>query len=77
MKGRVSDMAKRNRIVKETCALSLNDLFPRFVASQTAKGVSEKTIKTYQGHFHCIGLHLDNANGLTIIGLPLLEYSFL
>jgi integrase/recombinase XerD len=52
-------MAKRNRIVKETCALSLNDLFPRFVASQSAKGVSEKTVKTYQGHFHCIGLHLD------------------
>lgn len=52
-------MAKKNRIVKETCALSLNDLFPRFVASQIAKGVSEKTIKTYQGHFHCIALHLD------------------
>ncbi len=57
-------MARKNRIVKENCALSLNDLFPRFVASQTAKGVSEKTIKTYYGHFHAVGLHLDTSKNI-------------
>lgn len=52
-------MARKKRIVKETCSASLADLLPRFVASQTAKGVSEKTIQTYYGHFHCFGLYLD------------------
>lgn len=40
-------------------AQSLADLLPRFVAAQTTKGVSEKTVRMYHEHFHCIGRHLD------------------
>lgn len=39
--------------------LSLNELFPRFVAAKTAEGVSESTISTYYKHWMCIGKHLD------------------
>ncbi len=38
---------------------AIEDVFPRFVASQTAKGVSDKTIETYHSHFHCIAKHID------------------
>ena len=40
-------------------ALSLNELFPRFVAAKTAEGVSEGTVTTYYKHWLCIGKHLD------------------
>ena len=39
--------------------LSLNELFPRFVAAKTAEGVSEGTVKNYHQHWHSIGKHLD------------------
>ena len=49
----------RKRIIKTTSSSTIEEVFPRFVTSQTAKGVSDSTIKTYYGHFHCIGKHLD------------------
>ncbi len=52
-------MAGKKRIVKDCRGASLAELLPQFVAAQTAKGVSEKTIQSYYGHFHCIRLHLD------------------
>ena len=39
--------------------MTLAEVFPRFLTSKTAQGVSEKTLKTYRWHFHCIGKHLD------------------
>ena len=39
--------------------LSLNELFPQFVAAKTAEGVSEGTVKNYHQHWHSIGKHLD------------------
>ena len=51
-------MAK-TRILNKAIDASPQELFPKFVASQTAKGVSEKTIKTYYQHFHAIGKHID------------------
>ena len=37
----------------------IDEVFPRFVNAQMAKGVSEKTIQTYHRHFRCLGYHLD------------------
>lgn len=50
---------KRNRIEMKAEALSLNELFPRFVAAKVAEGVSEKTVENYHQHWHSIGKHLD------------------
>lgn len=56
-------MARRQRIIMGRAVLSLNDVFPRFVAAKTAEGVSEKTVKTYRQHLQCIGRHLDLDKG--------------
>ena len=32
---------------------------PRFVNAQMAKGVNDKTVLTYNRHFHSLGYHLD------------------
>ena len=37
----------------------MKEAIPRFVISQTAKGVSEKTIANYYNHFDCLAKHLD------------------
>ena len=57
-RGRVSEM-KKNRIEMTANSVSLSDVFPRFVASKIAEGVSEKTENTYYSHWKCIGKHLD------------------
>ena len=49
----------KNRIEMRRESLSLNELFPRFVAAKTAEGVSEGTVTTYYKHWLCIGKHLD------------------
>lgn len=49
----------KNRIEMSSESLSLNELFPRFVAAKIAEGVSEKTVDTYHQHWKCIGKHLD------------------
>lgn len=53
-------MAK-NKIIKVNSSSNIDEVFPRFVASQTAKGLSDKTIKTYFNHFHSISKHLDTS----------------
>lgn len=37
----------------------IEEVFPRFVDAQMAKGVSDKTVLTYNRHFHSLGYHLD------------------
>ena len=37
----------------------IEEIFPRFVNAQMAKGVSEKTVQTYHRHFRGLGYHLD------------------
>ena len=49
----------KTRIFNTEIDASPLEVFPKFVASQAAKGVSDKTIKTYQQHIHAIGKHLD------------------
>jgi len=51
-------MAKQ-RIKKVQVSAKLEEAFPRFVASATARGVSDKTIQTYHEHIHCVGKHID------------------
>ena len=51
-------MAKQ-RIKKVGISASIEEVFPRFVASASARGVSDKTIQTYNEHIRCIGKHLD------------------
>ena len=37
----------------------LQEIFPRFVNAQMAKGVSDKTVLTYNRHFRGLGYPLD------------------
>ena len=37
----------------------IEEIFPRFVNAQMAKGVSDKTVLTYNRHFRSLGDHLD------------------
>ena len=37
----------------------IEEVFPRFVTAQMAKGVTEKTVQTYHRHFRSLGYHLD------------------
>jgi len=37
----------------------IDEVFPRFVNAQMAKGVTDKTIQTYHRHFRSLGHHLD------------------
>ena len=38
---------------------SIEEICPRFVNAQMARGVTEKTIQTYYRHFRSLGHHLD------------------
>ena len=49
----------RKRIKMNSSAVSLEEVIPRFLTSKSAEGVSEKTLRNYRWHFHCIGKHLD------------------
>ena len=49
----------RKQLFRQSNNQSIADIFERFVASQTAKGVSDKTIQNYHSHFHSLGKHLD------------------
>ena len=51
----------REKIIKVNSSSNIDEVFPRFVASQTAKGLSDKTIKTYFNHYHSISKHLDTS----------------
>ena len=37
----------------------IEEIFPRFVNAQMAKGVSDKTVLTYNRHFRSLGYPLD------------------
>ena len=37
------------------------DAFEQFLTDSTARGLVEKTLKTYRNHLHCVSLHLDTA----------------
>ena len=40
-------------------AITLESAFKEFVVAQSAKGVAEKTLKTYHSHFNAAGKHID------------------
>ena len=48
---------KIKRIPQTT--LSMKRAFDEFVVAQTAKGLTEPTIKNYHTHFHSINRHID------------------
>ena len=39
--------------------LTMEEAFENFLFAKSAQGVTEKTIKSYKSHFHCISKHLD------------------
>jgi len=49
----------KKKIEYKRVNLTIEEAFPRFVISQTAKGVSDKTLQTYKGHFRALSRHLD------------------
>ncbi len=51
-------MAKK-RLQMAQKSWRIEEIFPRFVNAQMAKGVSDKTVLTYNRHFRSLGYHLD------------------
>ncbi len=45
--------------VKKSSDMTLAEAFDSFILSATARGITQKTIKTYKDHFHSISKHLD------------------
>ena len=50
----------RMRLTVDSSA-SFEEVFKRFLLSKAAKGLAEKTLKTYQQHLSAIGKHLDTS----------------
>ena len=55
-------MAKK-RLQMAQKSWRIEEIFPRFVNAQMAKGVSDKTVLTYNRHFHSLGYHRASAFG--------------
>ena len=49
----------RKQLFRQSNNQTVADIFERFIASQTAKGVSDKTIQNYYSHLHSLQKHLD------------------
>ena len=49
----------RKQLFRQPNNQTVAEIFERFVASQTAKGVSDKTIRNYHSHLHSLQKHLD------------------
>ena len=49
----------RKQLFRQSNNQTVAEIFERFVASQTAKGVSDKTIQNYYSHLHSLKKHLD------------------
>ena len=41
--------------------LTMEEAFENFLFAKSAQGVTEKTLKSYKSHFHCISKHLDTS----------------
>lgn len=52
-------LMSRKQLFRQLNNQTVADIFERFVASQTAKGVSDKTIQNYHSHLHSLKKHLD------------------
>ena len=52
-------MMSRKQLFRQLNNQTVAEIFERFVASQTAKGVSDKTIQNYYSHLHSLQKHLD------------------
>ena len=52
-------MMSRKQLFRQPDNQTVAEIFERFVASQTAKGVSDKTIRNYYSHLHSLQKHLD------------------
>ena len=49
----------KKQLFRQSNNQTVAEIFERFVASQTAKGVSDKTIQNYYSHLHSLQKHLD------------------
>ena len=49
----------RKQLFRQLNNQTVAEIFERFVASQTAKGVSDKTIQNFYSHLHSLQKHLD------------------
>ena len=52
-------LMSRKQLFRQLNNQTVAEIFERFVASQTAKGVSDKTIQNYHSHLHSLQKHLD------------------
>lgn len=46
---------------------SVQERFEQFLSASTARGLSEKALKTYRQHLHCISKHLDITTPLSLL----------
>ena len=53
--------------------VSIEERFEQFLSAAAASGFSEKTLKMYREHLHCISKHLDISQPLSILTKAQLE----
>ena len=51
-------MNKLNTLGRRS-SITLEDAFQEFLVSQNAKGIKEKTLRTYRSHYAAAAKHLD------------------
>ena len=60
-------LMSRKQLFRQLNNQTVAEIFERFVASQTAKGVSDKTIRNYHSHLHSLQKHLDFSASLATL----------
>lgn len=58
---------KQKITMTSTESTTVEERFEQFLSASAAKGLSEKTLKTYRQHLHCISKHLDIALPLSLL----------
>lgn len=64
---------KQKITMNSTESATIQERFGQFLSASAARGLSEKTLKTYQQHLHCISKHLDITSPLSSLSKADLE----
>ena len=64
---------KQKITMYSTQKVSIEERFEQFLSAAAASGFSEKTLKMYREHLHCISKHLDISQPLSILTKAQLE----
>ena len=53
--------------IKLITAVTMEETFKQFLLSRKTKGLSDKTLESYQNHFRAVARHLDTSTDITAL----------